>query len=235
MKIYKKTLTTLILASFYVSQANAVAVSSLFEVADEEGNAEVRVLNNDGKDMFIKMTMSEVNYVDGEKVITPLNKDNVKDWNLTMTPPQLILKPNQKKTVKLHYSCSDESKCSTDRDKVYAIDMSPIPYSEGQKRSVAIAFGYRTYLLVPAKNPKVDYKISREEGGKFYFENNSNTMLNVVVNTCKKEFSNDCIYQYRTLPGAQKTFSFPKSVKSDSSVEMSIINANETFHENINL
>ncbi|MGR5435712.1 pilus assembly protein [Vibrio owensii] len=227
----------LFLALTLSNYANAVAVSSLFEVADDDNLGEVKIYNNDGKDMFIRMKMSKIEYIDGEKVITPLNKDNVKDWRLTLTPPQLVLKPNQTKTVKFNYICN-ESKgedCRTDEDQIYAIDMSPVPYAEGQTRAVAIAFGYRTYFLIPAKEIDISYEVSRINNEQFKFINNSNTMLTMVFNVCTKEFSSDCIFEYRTLPNSNKVYDLPKEMFDSKNIEGTVINANEEFRENISL
>ncbi len=216
----------------------AIAVSSLFEVSDSNGVGEVKVLNNDGKDMFIKMTMSEVEYVNGKKEVRPLSKDNLKDWKLLLTPPQIILKPEQQKTVKFHYLCDEKDnngECITNKDHIYAIDMSPVPYSEGQQSSVAIAFGYRTYFLIPATKMNISYDLTRKGNDKFEFNNKSNTMLTVVLNTCKTKFKNECIYQYRVLPGSKKEFPFPKDLIDMENIEGTIINANEKYHKKISI
>ncbi|WMN88900.1 pilus assembly protein [Vibrio parahaemolyticus] len=226
---------TLLLVS---GSSYAIAVSSLFEVSDTNGVGEVKILNNDGKDMFIKMTMSEVEYIDGEKVVKPLDKNNLKDWKLILTPPQVILKPEQQKTIKFHYLCENKDsngECVTDKDHIYAVDMSPVPYSEGQESSVAIAFGYRTYFLIPATKLDISYDLNRKGSDKFEFDNKSNTMLTVVLNSCKTKFKNECIYQYRVLPGSKKEFPFPKDFVGKEKVEGVIINANEKYHKKFSL
>ncbi len=67
------------------------------------------------------------------------------------------------------------------------------------------------------------------------FKNNSNTMLNAVLNTCTREYKNDCIFEHRLLPNSEKEFSFPKGSDDGSKQSFSIINANEEINEKVTL
>ncbi|ABU70622.1 pilus assembly protein [Vibrio campbellii] len=226
----------LFFAALFSSQSMALAVSSLFEVADKDTHiADIQVENNDKTDMFINMEMSKVHYVDGKKVIDKLSRDNLVDWAFSVSPSQLILKPGERKTIRMMNHCED--KCDFEEDQIYAVDITPVPYYEGKKSAVAVAFGYRTYFLDPVKTEhvKLDYDLKRTGKGTFKFKNRSNTMLNAVINTCTREYSSDCIFEHRLLPNAEREFSFPKGSDDGSKQTFSVINANEEINEQVTL
>lgn len=237
-KIKFKALKNLVfigLTALFSTQSHALAVSSLFEVADQDTHmAEVEVINNDKQDMFINVEMSKVKYVDGKKTYEKLNKDNVISWDFNVSPSQLILKPGEKKKLRMKIKCEDG--CDFHEDQVYAIDIKPVPYYQGKKSAVAVAFGYRVYFLDPVskKNIKLKYKLKKKDNEHFIFENNSNTMLNAVINTCEREFVSNCIFEHRLLPNSKRVYSFPKSVK-DGNATFNVINANEEINEKVAL
>ncbi|MFH0257971.1 pilus assembly protein [Vibrio rumoiensis] len=229
-----KLLSVLLFILFSVN-ANAIAVSSLFEAADPDTHsAEIVIENNDGKDMFINLEMAKVEYVDGKKVVTKLSKDNLQDWTFSISPSQLVLSPGEKKTIRMINKCLPD-KCEYNSDQVYAVDITPVPYSEGKVSSVAVAFGYRVYFMDPAKKPNLNYSIKRLNDNKFKFSNHSNTMLNAVLNVCSKEFSSDCIYQYKLLSGATKEFKLPEKVRNKAHIKFNVINANEEVNEEVSI
>lgn len=231
--MFKIIIATMILVFSYQSQA--IAISSLFEVADAETHlADVQIINNDGRDMFINLEMSKVRYVDGKKVVEKLNKENVNDWNFRVSPSQLILKPGERRTVRMSNDCKKDE-CAFTEDQVYALDVTPVPYSEGEKQVIAMAFGYRVYFLDPVTEPKIDYNLKRVSENKFYFENNSNTMLNAVLNLCTRDFTSECIYQYRLLPNSARELTLPTKVADKTQLEFNIINANEEVNETVTL
>ncbi len=162
--------------AFFSCQSMALAVSSLFEVADKDTHiADIQLENNDKTDMFINMEMLKVRYVDGKKVIDKLSRDNLKDWAFSVSPSQVILKPGERKTIRMMNHCEDN--CEFEEDQIYAVDITPVPYYEGKKSAVAVAFGYRTYFLDPVKpeHVKLDYELKRTGKGTFEFKNRSNT------------------------------------------------------------
>ncbi len=218
---------------FLCGKSYALAVSSLFEVADSNTHsADVMIENNDGKDMFVNISMIGVEYVDGKKIETKLTKDSLLNWSFSVSPTQLILAPGERKSIRMHNNCLS-TKCIFDKDQVYAIDINPVPYVNGKKTAVAVSFGYRVYFMDSASDYNIDYKIKRLNDNKFKFDNDSNTMLTAVFNVCDKEFSSDCIYQYRVLSGASKTFFLPKKLIGKKSIKLNIINGNEDFNEQI--
>ncbi|OCH48155.1 pilus assembly protein [Aliivibrio fischeri] len=231
--MFKKMLSFII---FFTSfQSHAIAVSSLFESADPDTHsADVIIANNDGKDMFINLEMAKVEYIDGKKVVTKVSRESLKDWTFSISPSQLILKDGEKKAIRLHNNC-EKYNCKLDKDQVYAVDVTPVPYTDGKISAVAVSFGYRVYFMDPATDVKLKYDIKRVNDKEFKFSNQSNTMLNAVINTCSKNFSDDCIYQYKLLSGSEKTFSLPEEVINKSSIILNIINSNEVINEQVSI
>jgi len=220
------------LASFFV---HAVAVSSLFEVANDKHFADFSIANNDGKDMFINLEIAKVTYENGEKVVTKVNKDNLASWTFSVNPSQIILKEGETRTIRMRNDCAKQS-CEFNEDQVYIVDVNPYPYvKEGEGSSVAVAFGYRIYFMDPASKVKLDYQLTRVNEQEFKFSNNSNTMLNAVLNTCKKGFSSDCIYQYKLLAGAEKIFKLPAEYAEKETITFRVINANESINEKVSI
>ncbi|PTQ19750.1 pilus assembly protein [Vibrio sp. 10N.286.46.E10] len=219
---------------FFSCQSMAVAVSSLFEIADKDTHiADIKVENNDKQDMFINMEMLKVRYVDGKKVIEKLDRKNFDDWTFSVSPSQVILEPGERKTIRMMNHCEDA--CDFKEDQVYAVDITPVPYYEGKKSAVAVAFGYRTYFLDPVNtdNVELDYDLKRIDKDTFVFTNRSNTMLNAVLNTCKREYSSNCIFEHRLLPNSTREFTFPKGSDDGSKQTFSVINANEEINEQV--
>ncbi|WP_409581037.1 fimbrial biogenesis chaperone [Vibrio owensii] len=225
-----------LIAILFSEQSMAIAVSSLFEVADQKTHtAEIQIQNNDNRDMFVNMSMLKVHYDNGKKIVEKLNKNNVKDWTFSVSPAQIILKPGERKNIRMMNHC--KGKCEFDEDQIYAVDITPVPYNEGEKTAVAVAFGYRTYFLDPVAldKTKIDYVLKRVSKNKFSFENRSNTMLNAVLNTCTKDYTANCIIEHRLLPNAKREYSFPKGHDDGSKQTFSVINANEEVNEKVTL
>lgn len=232
--MYRNLIKLFFIYSLLSAQANAIAVSSLFEAAsDNTHSASFSIANNDGKDMFVNLEMVKVKYVDGEKQIISLNKDTMKDWNFNISPSQMILAPGERKTVRMHTLC-EKNDCEFNEDQIYAVDVNPVPYTDGKAANVAVAFGYRVYYLDPAQTVDLNYNVKRTDSG-FIFDNKSNTMLTAVLNTCTKEYSSDCIFQYRVLPNSKKTFTLPSVLKDEKALLFDVINANESIHEKISI
>ncbi|WP_341496478.1 pilus assembly protein [Photobacterium damselae subsp. damselae] len=210
------------------SSVNAIAISSLFEVADRNGHSSFELINNDEKDMYINLKMAKVDINNGKKELVKLDKNNLSSWEFTTTPSRTILRPGARKKIKLKYIC--KSDCEKNEDKLFFVDVAPVPYSESNKSSLAFAFGYRVYFLVPAKKVVGSYSINRTKSG-FSFKNDSNTMLTAVLNTCSKDFNSDCIYQYRVLSKQNKSFTFPDNFGKKDKINFTVINANEEFSE----
>ena len=220
------------LTSFFT---HAVAVSSLFEVANDEHYADFSITNNDGKDMFINLEIAKVAYVNGEKVVTKVNKDNLSTWTFSVSPSQIILKDGETRTVRMRNDCAKQT-CDFDEDQVYAVDVNPYPYvGEGEDSAVSVAFGYRIYFMDPASEVKLNYEIKRVNNKEFRFSNKSNTMLNAVINTCEKGFSSNCIYQYKLLAGSEKVFKLPESYVGKKNINITVINANESINEQVSM
>ncbi|MGR5366457.1 pilus assembly protein [Photobacterium damselae] len=231
----KKTLFMVAFISLYSTYTNAIAVSSLFEAADAKTHsADIIIENNDGKDMFINIEMSKVDYIDGKKIVTKVDRNNIKNWTFSVNPTQLVLKPNERKTIRLHNKCSNKE-CKLKKDKVYAVDITPVPYVEGKVSAVAVAFGYRVYFMDPATEVNLKYKIKRLSKDKFVLTNHSNTMLRAIMNACSSEYNSDCIFDYRVLAGASKEFYIPKKLRNKSSLKVNIINANEEINESVSI
>lgn len=214
----------------------AIAVSSLFEVADSETHiADIQVENNDQQDMFINMELLKVHYVDGKKVVEKLSRENLDDWTFSVSPSQMILKPGERKTIRMMNHCLEN--CNFSEDQIYAVDITPVPYYEGEKSAVAVAFGYRTYFLDPIdiEHVNLNYELKRTGKGTFIFKNRSNTMLNAVLNTCKRKYSANCIFEHRLLPNSEREFSFPNGSDDGSKQTFSVINGNEEINEQVTL
>ncbi|WCE32218.1 pilus assembly protein [Vibrio sp. SCSIO 43137] len=226
---------TLFITLFASFLSHAVAVSSLFEVANDRHFADFSIANNDGKDMFINLEIAKVNYENGKKVVTKVNKDNLASWTFSVNPSQIILKDGETRTIRMRNDCAMQS-CRFSEDQVYVVDVNPYPYvKDSESSAVSVAFGYRIYFMDPASEVDLNYQLTRINKREFKFSNNSNTMLNAVLNTCKKGFSSDCIYQYKLLAGAEKTFKLPAEYAEKETITFRVINANESINEQVSI
>lgn len=205
-----KQISLLGMLSTFCYQTFAISVDSLFQVADDRDSAILNVVNPDDITMFVKISSTKLEYTNGERQVINLTKDNVGHWGLQVSPIYLVLEPGEEKSVRLKYVCKSVF-CSRDKDIVYGVDLSPKPYDQPEQQSLSMLLGYKTYFVVPSKNPMFDFDWKVGSEGKATLSNTGNTTLIGVIDTCSEGHYSGCVYKYRLLPGAEREINIPSS------------------------
>lgn len=216
MMMKKKYLLKLLAASLLglSSLSYALQIDNMLLVSDKQGNGVFALTNELPETSLVSGKIVEINVVDGQIQETPYTKENLKDWKVTLTNPNLILETNTTKQVGVRSLCGGD--CNFKEDKVYQVYFSPIPYSRGKgatKPTLGIQYGYAPVFIIPAKQAVVHYQLENRLG-KLYVKNNSNTFLRIQIDACKSKKDNSCRATYTALSGREIEFKLPEKIQS---------------------
>ncbi|MGX9459341.1 hypothetical protein ACWU37_20650 [Photobacterium damselae subsp. damselae] len=213
------------------NQTPMIAVDSLVKFADKKNHsAYISIVNTSKFDAYLMTNMNEVKIINNKLVKKALTINNMGEWKLFVSPPKMILRGNEEKKLKIKYDCSSNN-CNISHDIIYQIPITPVPYNdEDGASSVAMAFGFAPYFIIPAteQNVDYDYKISN---GYLEINNTGNTYINAVISTCEKVQKNDCIYEYKVLSGRAMKFKLPKEMIAKQRALMTVVNYDQTYRK----
>lgn len=213
----------------FSSFTQALQLDTMLLVADKQGNGVFSLMNELPKTSLINGKIVEINVIDGKIEETPYTKDNLKDWQITLTNPNLILEQNRTKQVGVRSLCGGD--CNFTSDKVYQIYFSPIPYDKGKgntEPTLGINYGYAPIYIIPAKKSHVEYELENR-GDKLYVKNKGNTFLRIQIDACaKKGKSSGCRTTFTALAGREITFKLNDKFRSDS-LKLRIANFDNSY------
>ncbi|WP_413282543.1 hypothetical protein [Vibrio sp. MA40-2] len=228
MKYLYSTLLFIIAAPVH-----ALKIDSMLTTADEYGNGVFTLTNELNTTSFITSEIDKIDIVDGEIVKTAYNKDNLNDWEITVTHPKLILESERVKQVGIRSLCGNQ--CNFEQDKVYQITFSPVPYVEDPEKQdapvLAINFGYSPLFVIPAKESKVAYDMTYK-GDKILVKNTGNTYIRFMVSKCTAKLNVKCQSSYTSLSGRIKEFTVPEYLR-DEQIEVMVVNHDETYRRKL--
>lgn len=210
-KLRTKIFTVCVLFSSY---SNAFLVDKMVIISDEKGNGIVTLTNDEKEPLFINAKIEEItidNYTDINK--KEYDRDNLSDWKISLTHQKLILKPGESKDIGIRSLCHNTS-CDNSRDLMFSLPFLPSPYRpDGQEgNGMDINFGFSPIYIIPTDNPVYDYDIDRTKTD-IVIKNKSNTIINVLVNSCNTGESNlGCKQKYIVVSGREKSFTLPKAM-----------------------
>lgn len=231
----KKVLVSLFL--LLVSQtANALRIDTMLATGDEQGNGVYTLTNDQAVTNFITAEVSKVEVDDkGELVFIPYTKENLEDWDVTVTSPKLILEGGLTKQVGVRSLCG--TNCNFDKDRVYQITFSPVPYvpnaEDKTEPSLSINFGYAPLFIIPAKESKVSYEMTYT-GDAVHVVNKGNTYIRFMVSKCKQGEELECRQAYTSLSGRVKDFKLPSYLQTKN-IEVMVVNHDESYRRQFTL
>ncbi|HIF9293507.1 TPA: hypothetical protein ACX6Q7_001407 [Photobacterium damselae] len=206
-----------------------IAIDSLVKFADKNHTAYISVINSGKSDAYLIANMNKIEIKDNKLIKNKLSIKNMKDWKLFLSPTKMILRAGEEKKIKVSYNCKDN--CKIDKDVIYQIPITPVPYTDKEgASSVSMAFGFSPYFIVPASKSLVDYKYDIKDG-MLDIENKGNTYINAVISTCAKVQKNNCIYEYKILSGRKMKFKLPKDMISKGSALMTVVNYDQSYRK----
>lgn len=213
--------------------SNAVYLDKMLQVSDQNGNASFVVTNDKEMVYFVETKINEIATTeDGGLVRRPYTRDNVAEWTVAVSNPRFIIEPGRSKSLGIRAICGDS--CSWDEDRTYEVVFVPKPYANGtetSEQSVNIFVGYAPVLIVPAKEPKVDYDIDLS-GKSLFIHNKGNTMLRVLIDNCVGAKDSSCRVFYTLIKGRKKSFDLPKDLVNKD-LNVTVLNHDESYRHKI--
>ncbi|MFB1076448.1 hypothetical protein [Photobacterium damselae] len=217
------------------SISNALTVDTMLKISDENGTGVFSLANDLNEPSFITVKPSKVIVsTDGEIKRIQYTKDNLQDWEISLTQNKIILDPKRTKNVGVRSLCADG--CDRSKDTVFALKFLPSPYvKDGQKKAaVSINYGYEPLFVIPAEKPSYKYNIDRVDSDKVIINNKSNSLLRVYINQCDLNNKKDCSKNVIVLSGRNKTVKLPIHARQDS-LNLNIMGYDNSFYKKATL
>lgn len=235
MKIKPSLFTVFaICAAMTSTAANAFNVDKMIVVADQKGNGVVTLINDEPHPIFVNGKVEEIKVVDGDKIVrNSYKRNNLDDWKISLTHPRLVLRPGEEKDVGIRSLCHNTS-CDNSKDLMFMLPFSPSRYREGEKiHGVEINYGFSPVYILPTTKPRFNYKIYNQ-GEKLRIDNNSNTLIDVYVNSCTKDNNTHCTQKFTVISGRDKTFSLTKYTQSEQ-LNVTVTSYDKTYSKDMKL
>lgn len=208
--------------------APQIAIDSFIKIADKKNASFISVINAGEQDAYLMMSAKKVLVENNKLVKKNLNIKNMANWKLAISPGKMILRSGEEKKIKLSYLC-DGAACKRDKDEIYQISIAPVPYNDAEgASSVSVAFGFAPYFIVPASESNVKYSYDIK-GKQFILKNEGNTYINAVVSICKEAQLNECIYEFKALPGRTMKYELSDSILKNKTALMTVINHDQSY------
>ncbi|MGF1873324.1 hypothetical protein [Photobacterium indicum] len=224
--------------------ASAMSISSLMLVNSDhqKGKAGIFTLtNSDDITYFLQTTVSKIDIKNNQIIKTPYNRSNLAEWDIVTKPSKVVIEPKMIKELMVEEVCGQQ--CSSARDRVYQIDITPVSYETkgGSKQNkVNMLFGFAPYYIVPAKESNVQYSLGFD-GRTLNVSNSGNTLIKMVINQCegktaaeldalKKDKTKRCRINYTVLAGRDRDLELPPELRR-SRLDIVVLNHDETIRE----
>ncbi|RYU68413.1 hypothetical protein ERW51_08575 [Aliivibrio finisterrensis] len=216
MKFITRISTAISLSiSLLSSQALALKVDKMVLVADEKGNGIITLINDEDKPIFVLSEIEELTISNGDNITkNKYVRDNLSDWKISLTHQKLILAPGEEKDIGIRSLCHSTT-CDDSRDLMFRLPFIPSKYqAEGEASGVEVNYGFAPIYIIPTTKPSYSYNIINN-GTSLTIENKSNTLLNVFVDACDSDNSNQCKQKLTLIAGRDKTFLLPETMQND--------------------
>lgn len=218
-------------AALFSGIAYGLTVDTIFLVADKNGNGIVTLTNDLDKPSFIKTSIDEIKTdAKGGLIRTAYTKDNLSQWRIMTTHPKLILEPGREKEVGVRSMCN-RTQCESDHDMVFSVTFAPSPYlkkgEQKDEQAVQINYGYSVVYVIPTKQGKMAYRISRNKNMLEVF-NQGNTMLSLVIDECSETDKVQCRMQEHVINGRLRSIKLPEKY-ADKTVKAKIYNHDGSY------
>ncbi|WP_372384028.1 hypothetical protein AB8613_14920 [Vibrio sp. BS-M-Sm-2] len=218
MKIKLACLIMVIGYSIIVPEtALAFKVDKMVVVSDEKGNGAISLSNDGSAPLFIQSNIQELTVNQNNEVVrNDYTRKNLSDWKISLTHPQVVLRPGEEKTVGIRSLCY-ESSCDTTTDLMFMLPFTPSHYDAKSIKSSGIQFnyGFTPIYIIPTRSPNVEYKVLNN-GADLIIENKGNTLIYVTVEGEGCGELKQCRSEYMVISGRSKVFNLPENVQSEN-------------------
>ncbi|HEH9402172.1 TPA: molecular chaperone [Aeromonas sobria] len=222
MKTLLRAATLGVLSGWAVA-VQALSIDTMVLVSGQQtGGDSFTLTNNSEEPVFVRTELARIDVQDQKSRETPLTRDNLAEWTMTLDPALFILDPGESRKVNLR-PLTDAAARS--RDDVYAVSFVPQPHKTvpGDRDSMSLQVGFRAYYIVPAGTSQMNYQLDYDRAtGKLTLDNRGNTALFAVLNQCangvKDEADKPCSTTFMAVAGLSKTFDVPQWLRTDKMV-----------------
>lgn len=194
LKYFRNLFFVCLIASFPAHANMVLNKALLFFDAGSSNREDIEIVNQGDDTLYIDVTAYEISNPETAK---PIYKEitDPRSAGLIVSPPKLILAPQQRKIVRVI-----ATQPAVDKDKVYRVKFMPkapevIATKDGADKTkqagVKVLIGYEILAFVRPPNPHADLKVTRT-GKTATFTNSGNTNLELrQVKVCNAE-KTDC-------------------------------------------
>ncbi|RTR27708.1 hypothetical protein [Shewanella atlantica] len=207
---------------FISNSCHAVTVSSMIEIADENGQAKYTVTNTGDSRVYLTAEISEIQVQNGEINTIKYTRDNLDIWKASVRPARTIIDPKFEKDIKVTFDCSDvESGCEKGVERVFSIAMVPTPYFEDEQplHSVQVAIGFAPLLIILGTEEPINVDLNRTKETLNVY-NHSAGYVNVSIDACAELIEStknvsECKRNVRVLAGRNLPFVLPETFQKE--------------------
>lgn len=203
--------------------AQALSIDTMILISGQNNDGDAFTLtNNTQEPVFIRTELARIDIRDNQSHETPLNRDNLAQWTMTLDPALFILDPGESRKVNLRPLTEAASRF---HDEVYAISFIPQAQKTGMSDAdtMNMQVGFRAFYVVPAGRAEMKYQLDYDRNsGKLTLDNRGNTAIFAVLDQCGngvRELPNQpCTNIFMALAGRVKEFEVPEWLRGPKMV-----------------
>ncbi|EEG7921173.1 hypothetical protein NF163_003191 [Salmonella enterica] len=206
--------------------SNAFTIDKMIKFSDTE---DFFLVNGSGNGReYLYVTLSElISDESNKKHEIMFDANNVTIWPIMVEPSEVIVSKGEQVKVKIVKNYH-----SSGVDRIFGVTFTPDviePNKEGKDKKINIPLGYKSWFIVPGKEPMVG-TLNVTKGarkGDYIINNNTNKVMNIKVNYCNYANENGCVTQIISRPYAEKKVSLGSKVKL-AEIEFYTISGDQT-------
>ncbi|HCK0391762.1 TPA: hypothetical protein NM844_000921 [Salmonella enterica] len=192
--------------------SSAFDIDGMIKVSDTE---DFFLVNGSGSGReYLYVTLSELISDQNNKYHEIIfDAGNVTIWPIIAEPSEVIVSKGEQVKVKIIKKYH-----SSGADRIFGVTFTPDviePNKEGKNKKINLPLGYKSWFIVPGKEPMIGTLNVRkgEHTGDYIINNNTNKVMNIKVNYCNYANEHGCITQIISRPYAEKKVSLGSNVK----------------------
>ncbi len=215
--------------------AHALSIDTMVLVSGQNPDGDAFTLtNNTQEPVFIRTELARLDIRNNQSHETPLNRDNLAQWTMTLDPALFILDPGESRKVNLRPLTEAASRL---HDDVYAVSFVPQAQKTGMSDvdSMNLQVGFRAFYIVPAGRSEMKYQLDYDRrSGQLTLDNRGNTALFAVLDQCgngvREQPEQPCSMTFLALAGRVKQFEVPEWLRGPK-MEFEVQNHDKSYRQ----
>ncbi|MCQ4054432.1 hypothetical protein [Aeromonas sp. SG16] len=203
--------------------AQGLSIDTMVLVSGQHPDGDAFTLTNNSQEpVFIRTELARIDIRDNQSHETPLTRDNLAQWTMTLDPALFILDPGESRKVNLRPLTEAASRL---HDDVYAVSFVPQAHKTGMSDAdtMNLQVGFRAFYVVPAGRAEMKYQLDYDRrNGQLTLDNRGNTALFAVLDQCsngvREQPDQPCSMTFLALAGRVKQFEVPEWLRGPKMV-----------------